>query len=73
MIEPGQLRRWKEDVEGVEGSFLVLRSQGKFYPPGHRPGDKVQEHWELLTIDGPMTGWSDELLYELSEPINESR
>ena len=73
MIEVGQLRRWKIDADGVEGSFLVLRSQGKFYPPGHRPGDKVQEHWELLTIDGPMTGWSDELLNTLSEPISEAR
>jgi len=73
MIEPGQLRRWKEDVDGVAGDFLVLRSQGKFLPPGSRRTDKKQDHWEILTVDGPMNGWSDGLLDTLSEPINEAR
>jgi hypothetical protein len=73
VIEPGQLRRWKEDVDGVAGDFLVLRSQGKFLPPGSRRTDKKQDHWEILTVDGPMNGWSDELLNTLSEPINEAR
>ena len=73
MIEPGQLRRWKEDVEGVSGDFLVLRSQGKFLPPGSRRTDKKQDHWEILTTDGPGTGWYDDLLNNLSEPINETR
>ncbi len=70
MIEPGQLRKWKEDVEGVAGDFLVVRSQGKFVPSGATHKDKKQDHWELLTVDGPMTGWSDELLNTLSEPVN---
>jgi hypothetical protein len=73
VIEPGQLRRWKEDVDGIEGDFLVLRSQGKFFPMGMRRTDGKQDHWELLTVDGHMTGWSDELLNTLSEPINEAR
>jgi hypothetical protein len=73
VIEPGQLRRWKEDVDGIAGDFLVLRSQGKFFPMGMRRTDGKQGHWEILTVDGPMTGWSDELLNTLSEPINEAR
>lgn len=73
MIEPGQLRKWKEDVDGITGDFLVLRSQGKFLPPGSRRTDKKQDHWELLTVDGHMTGWTDDLLNTLSEPINEVR
>jgi len=73
VIEPGQLRKWKEDVDGITGDFLVLRSQGKFLPPGSRRTDKKQDHWELLTVDGHMTGWTDDLLNTLSEPINEVR
>jgi hypothetical protein len=70
VIEPGQLRRWKEDFGVIVGDFLVLRSQGKFSPLGSNHTDKKQDHWELLTADGHMTGWSDNLLNNLSEPID---
>lgn len=72
-IEPGQLRRWNGDVDGLEGCFIVLRSDGMLYPMGARRGDPQQEHWELLTVAGPMTGWSERLLTELSEVVNEAR
>ena len=72
-IEPGQLRQWKDDVDGLEGTFIVLRSEGMLYPMGARRGDPQQEHWELLTVAGPMTGWSERLLTELSEVVNEAR
>lgn len=72
-IEPGQLRRWNDDVDGLEGPFIVLRSEGMLYPGGVRRGDPQQEHWELLTVAGPMTGWSERLLTELSEVVNEAR
>jgi hypothetical protein len=72
-IEPGQLRQWKDDVDGLEGPFIVLRSEGMLYPTGARRGDPQQEHWELLTVAGPMTGWSERLLTELSEVVNEAR
>jgi len=67
MIEPGQLRRWRDGA--LAGEFLVIRSQGKFLPLGATHKDKKQDHWEILTVDGPMVGWSDNLLDKLSEPI----
>ncbi len=72
MIEPGQLRRWLPDAS-LTGDFLIVRSQGKFLPPGSSRTDKKQDHWEILTTDGPGTGWNDDLLNNLSEPINETR
>ena len=72
-IEPGQLRRWCDDVDGLEGTFLVLRSEGMLYPGGHRRGrGGKQVHWEILMHDG-IGSWSEDLLSRLSETINEAR
>jgi hypothetical protein len=72
-IEPGQLRRWCDDVDGLTGTFIVLRSEGMLYPGGLRRGEPQQEHWEILMSDGLGGGWSERLLTELSEAIDESR
>ncbi len=69
-IEAGQLRRWRVNIHGLEGGFLVIRSQGMCYRQGTRRGDKMEEHWEILMPDGIMGGWSKRLLEELSEAID---
>jgi hypothetical protein len=72
-IEPGQLRRWFDDVDGLEGTFVVIRSEGMLYPGGLRRGAAKQEHWEILLDDGVGGGWSEGLLNQLSEAVDESR
>ncbi len=71
--EPGQLRRWCDDVDGLEGCFIVIRSEGVLYPGGLRRGGANQEHWEILLADGIGGGWSEGLLNQLSEVVDESR
>jgi len=67
-IEPGQLRRWCDDVDGLEGTFIVLRSEGMHIVPSSPTGTK-QEHWEILAPDGVGRGWTEHLLTQLSEVI----
>ena len=67
-IEPGQLRRWCDDVDGLEGTFIVLRSES-MHRLSSSPRGVKQEHWEILTPDGIGHGWTEHLLIQLSEVI----
>ena len=73
-IEPGQLRRWCDDVDGLEGTFIVIRSEGMHsvpssYSPVRGAVRAKQEHWEILMADGVGGGWTEGLLTQLSEVI----
>ena len=68
VIEPGQLRRWKEDFNG--DIFLVVRHMGKFYPQGGRAGDPLEDHWQIMMEETIHSGWSSSLLEELSEAVH---
>ena len=73
MIEVGQLRRWKEDVEFGNSMrsdiFLVSTHIGKFYPQGARHL-VLEDHWDIMANGSIHSGWSSSLLEELSEAVH---
>lgn len=73
MIEVGQLRRWKEDVEFGNSMrsdiFLVSTQIGKFYPQGTRHL-VLEDHWDIMANGYIHSGWSSSLLEELSEAVH---
>lgn len=73
-IEPGQLRRWCDNADGLEGAFIVIRSDGMHSVPAWRRTARgavraKQERWEILMADGIDGGWTEGLLTQLSEVI----
>ena len=73
MIELGQLRCWKEDVEFGNSTrrdiFLVSNHIGKFYPQGARHLTLV-DHWRIMADREIQSGWPTSLIEELSEVID---
>ena len=73
MIELGQLRCWKEDVEFGNSTrrdiFLVSNHIGKFYPQGARHLT-LEDHWDIMVGGAIHSGWSSSLLEELSEAVH---
>lgn len=65
-IEPGQLRRWKEgfDIDFDGTMFMVV---------GEREDSNVHLRLWRILIDGEICGgWTDNLLEDLSEVVNEA-
>lgn len=76
MIEPAQLRRWKEGFRDDydDTVFLVLSEQGEIRATGGgglKPIVPVRL-WRIL-VDGEVcSGWTDDLLENLSEALDET-
>jgi hypothetical protein len=73
MIELGQLRRWKEDldVKGGDVVFIVVSHVGKFYPQGARRL-ALEDHWTIMAGGTIHSGWSSSLLEHHSEVVDET-
>jgi hypothetical protein len=65
MVEVGQLRKWKITKQ----LFLVVESQGEFYPPGAKKGDRMEKFYNILREGELESGWSESLLEKESAAV----